>query len=229
MERRWDSRIERYLGVEVSHQGRILGRYVSRNASLGGMFLDSWGLDLCRNDVVDLRLDVRGALQSIRALVTHHSQRGIGLQLMDHNPDYHRSVHPSAHLGDTRRPSTRRRGTVVAEAGDGACSIEIIETWPATERAPASTALRLQMGEQLDGSAFVQICEARQLLSEETVDQVLVDLAATRYVLDSGLAMLLALRAQAGDVQDHIYLLNCSPKVRSRLAAVRLELQFFVG
>ena len=70
------------------------------------------------------------------------------------------------------------------------------------------------MGEQLDVSVFPWIDEAHRLVTRESVHQVVVDLAATRHVLDSGLALLVDLRARAGDLQDHIYLVNCSLKVR---------------
>jgi anti-anti-sigma regulatory factor len=229
MDRRWSRRIHQSLHVDLSCHDRLLGRYPTRNLSFEGMFVETGLLGLHRDDAVGLALQAGDGTIHMGGQVAYQSSEGVGIALADPSPEYCRIV----------RAALGRRESSVESVGGGAPgsptvanrghAIEIIEIRAATAQFPAAMALRLQVGEQLDVSACPQIYEARRILSSAVLDRIVVDLAATRRVLDSGLALLLVLRERAGRLRDHIYLANCRPEVRSRLTGAGLESQFCVG
>ena len=52
--------------------------------------------------------------------------------------------------------------------------------------------------------------------------------STTRHVYDSGLALLL-LHQHAGELKDHIHLINCRPRVRKRLTGSPIGSRFHIG
>lgn len=81
----------------------------------------------------------------------------------------------------------------------------------------ADSVFTIEIDERLDlrfHRAFTYACELAEDTGAQTIE---VDLAHTRQVNDSGLAMLLMLYRRAGLPQGQIRLLNCRPEVRSRL------------
>lgn len=81
----------------------------------------------------------------------------------------------------------------------------------------ASSVFTIEIDERLDlrfHRAFAHACELAEGARAGAIE---IDLANTRHVRDSGLAMLLMLHRRAGRLRNHIRLVNCRPEVRSRL------------
>ncbi len=83
--------------------------------------------------------------------------------------------------------------------------------------------LRLELGVQLDISSSRSFVHAAQMLRRMDVEQVVVDLARTRRVMDSGLGLLLMLKTHAGDRADRVLVVNCPPALVDRLKQAGLS------
>jgi anti-anti-sigma regulatory factor len=84
--------------------------------------------------------------------------------------------------------------------------------------------LRLHAGDRLDLTNCQHFLRAAYLLRNSMLDHVIIDLRATRQVLDSGLSLLLLLRRYAGERVDRISMVNCSPTVYRRLRQARIPI-----
>jgi anti-anti-sigma regulatory factor len=83
----------------------------------------------------------------------------------------------------------------------------------------ADSVYTIEIDERLDlrfHRVFTRACE---LAEDADAAAIEVDLANTRQVNDSGLAMLLMLLRRAKLPRERMRLLNCHPEVRSRLCA----------
>jgi len=92
-----------------------------------------------------------------------------------------------------------------------------------------SDIIAIEIHESLDlsvHSRFVEVCERA---ARPGPMAIAVNLGRTRSVRDSGFAMLMMLRRCAGRLRERIWLVNCSPEIRCRLQAYRMEGQFHLG
>jgi hypothetical protein len=90
----------------------------------------------------------------------------------------------------------------------------------------ASKVIAIEIHERLDLSVhgrFVQACRLAALPGSDAIE---LDVGRTRDILDSGLAMLLMLHRCAGPLRNRIRLVNCSPEMRSRLQAHKMDTHF---
>jgi anti-anti-sigma regulatory factor len=75
----------------------------------------------------------------------------------------------------------------------------------------------IEADERLDLSAHSVFVQACKLADHPNLLVIMVNLARTRDILDSGLAMLLMLHDRAGHISKRIKLFNCAPEIRNRL------------
>ncbi len=83
MEHRYATRKPLRLDVELYHRDELLGCFKTRNINDWGVFVETEGLGLNRNDVMKVSFvtDCNGDEPpcSLKAMVVHHSQDGAGL------------------------------------------------------------------------------------------------------------------------------------------------------
>jgi hypothetical protein len=85
---RFYARMPLPLEVELSVAQSRLGRFEVRDIDLGGLFVESRGVDLYPNDVVDVGLVQKGdevVSRKFRARVVRHAPHGIGLMFLDYD------------------------------------------------------------------------------------------------------------------------------------------------
>lgn len=83
MEHRYFPRMQIALGVDVFRSRRLLGYFKTRDISLEGMFIETGGIGLARNDIVRFRLQMIEDESFVRGIVVHVSKEGIGINLID--------------------------------------------------------------------------------------------------------------------------------------------------
>jgi anti-anti-sigma regulatory factor len=86
--------------------------------------------------------------------------------------------------------------------------------------------ITIETDEDLDLRSHGVFVHACRLAEEPNLRAIEVNLGKTRKIRDSGLAMLLMLRERMGREANGIRLINCSPEIRSRLAASSVGTQF---
>ena len=98
----------------------------------------------------------------------------------------------------------------------------------ATKHTPVGAVITIEIDENLDLTSNGVFVDASRLAEHAGVGSIEVDLAKTRTMRDSGLAMLLMLNklTDRNRNRNPIRLVNCSPQIRSRLAASSLATQF---
>ena len=82
---------------------------------------------------------------------------------------------------------------------------------------------------RLDLTAYDGFGEAARLAGKRPRSRaIVVDLAKTRQLFDSGKAMLLTLRQRAGRLKNRIYLANATPEVRRKLKQGKFPKMFHI-
>ena len=89
-----------------------------------------------------------------------------------------------------------------------------------------SNTLVVRLGEQLDLRLIALFRQAIDTLLTVRPRTLVVDLAATEKVFDSGMALLLLLNHHAGHLQERILLANCGPRVYCHLARAGILYHF---
>ncbi|EIC22280.1 STAS domain-containing protein [Thiorhodovibrio frisius] len=89
-----------------------------------------------------------------------------------------------------------------------------------------SNTLVVRLGEQLDLRLIALFRQAIETLLKVRPRTLVVDLAATEKVFDSGMALLLLLNHHAGYLRERILLANCGPRVYCRLARAGILYHF---
>jgi len=87
MEHRYYPRMPISVKVDLFKRDQLLGHALTKDISLGGMMLQNGQPVLNRNDVIILRIWMRGVEQFMRGLVIHCSQESAGVMLIDMNKD----------------------------------------------------------------------------------------------------------------------------------------------
>jgi anti-anti-sigma regulatory factor len=227
MDHRQSSRIPLTLEVDIAFRALPLGRFLTRNTSRDGMFLETGAANLKPGDVVDLQVHLSHAPQSISAVVVHRSRAGVGVMLTSEAPGYDRFVLAALRCG---RPVLQPvwAGAAASVIPDKQGRPLAVDTAVAGELrwGKDSKALVLRVGERLDLSLSELVQQAIQSIATTVPERVVVDLGATRRVFDSGVALLLLLRNRAGHLKGRMYLANCAPKIFSRLARAGIASQF---
>jgi anti-anti-sigma regulatory factor len=86
--------------------------------------------------------------------------------------------------------------------------------------------INIRTAESLDLTALGMITRVSTLVRYPQIRYVVIDLENTRYIRDSGLAMLILLRKRIGKMVRHITIANCRPVLKNRLSAVSLTTGF---
>jgi anti-anti-sigma regulatory factor len=86
--------------------------------------------------------------------------------------------------------------------------------------------IAIETDEDLDLRSHGVFVDACKLADDPHLKAIEVNLGRTRNIRDSGLAMLMMLRESTSRVSNRIRLVNCSPEIRSRLAASSIATQF---
>lgn len=89
MERRYSQRLPAGFEAKLSHLGRPVGRFNTRDIGLAGAFIETGPIDLYTNDLVAVSFNVEhGGIKkhTLYAFVVHHSAQGVGLMFVDHYP-----------------------------------------------------------------------------------------------------------------------------------------------
>lgn len=92
MEHRYYPRMKVSLEVDVFRRDKHLGHAQTKDVSLGGVLLQSDQPVLKRNDVIVLRIWMKGVEQAIRGLVIHTSQESAGVMLIDMSKEVSRAI-----------------------------------------------------------------------------------------------------------------------------------------
>lgn len=94
----------------------------------------------------------------------------------------------------------------------------------------AGDVILVSVDERLDMYAYGGFDEAVVLAKNTPASEaIVVDLAGTRQLFDSGRAMLLALREHAGHLKSRIYLMNAAPEIRRKLNRGKFPILFNIG
>jgi anti-anti-sigma regulatory factor len=230
MEHRYGSRIDLAMDVDLAVEDSPLGHFPTRNIGDGGMFVETGPIDLQPNDLVRLQLRLNGRRRRLSALVVHRSENGVGLMLMAEDPEYSQFFHD---VLEGRRaqslPARAGAAASVALGGQGQAAEGKRATGGALRWAKDSATLVLRIGERLDISACVTVEQAIESIRTLSAQGLVVDLAATRKVFDSGMALLLLLRDRAKHLQNRIFLANCTPRVLDRLVRAGIASQFRIA
>ncbi len=87
MEHRWCARQPSAYMVQVIHQGRLVGKYRSRNTCRDGLFLEITDVAIPRGTLIELECTSdEGNSWHCRGIVVHSGPGGIGIMCLDHNP-----------------------------------------------------------------------------------------------------------------------------------------------
>ena len=86
--------------------------------------------------------------------------------------------------------------------------------------------ISIEVDERLDLSLHSTIVQACELAATPGLRAIEVNVGKTRYIQDSGLAMLLMLRQCAGRLKNRIRVVNCSPEMKAQLMARSMHMQF---
>ena len=89
MEHRNSTRLPVAFDVELEHKGKNVGRFKTRDLGLAGAFIETDLTNLSVNDYVTVSLLINRegfGDQTLKGLVVHHSEQGIGLMFVDHYP-----------------------------------------------------------------------------------------------------------------------------------------------
>lgn len=216
MEHRLHPRVRTALPAILAHRGKRLGTFRTRDVSLGGLFLNTGPTGLARNAPLELRLLAQGHNQAIHGCVAHLAAEGLGVMVTDPGPQYANIVleamsNSGATTQDIGPAGNRRRPGPAAQNG-------------AAAQEDGDADLVIRTGDPFDMVACRQFVRAARRLQDQDLDQVVVDLGATRQVLDSGIALLRMLRDQAGGDGQRVRLVNCSGPVRQRLEQAGIPL-----
>ncbi len=86
------------------------------------------------------------------------------------------------------------------------------------KRTAAGDLVFVRLDERLDFSANKSFNRAMEFATSTRARAIVIDLARTRRLFDSGKAMLLYLRDRAGQLKDGIQLVNAAPRIGSQLS-----------
>ncbi|MEJ2612599.1 MAG: PilZ domain-containing protein [Candidatus Thiodiazotropha sp.] len=82
MEHRYYPRIQLSLDIDLIKRGQLVGSAVTQDLSLGGMTLLPDKSTLYPNDIVLLRIWIKGELQTLRGFVVYTSETRIGIMFI---------------------------------------------------------------------------------------------------------------------------------------------------
>jgi anti-anti-sigma regulatory factor len=227
MENRQGSRIALTLEVDIALRAWPLGRFLTRNVSRDGMFLEIGASTLKPGDIVSLVVRLSHGPLSINAVVVHSAEAGIGVMLTSESPEYARFIQRA--LGCSQpvlRPPWASTAESPAPVNWSPAMADGIAVPGGLRWGKRTKTLVLHIGERLDLSVNELVQQAIQSIATKAPERVVFDLAATHKVFDSGVALLLLLRNRAGDVKDWIYLANCAPRIINRLVRAGLASRF---
>ena len=112
MEHRWSVRKPVDIDVRVYHGGFPGARVRARNIGMEGMYIETRGLALPKNSVLDVefRLDDAGEGQNFRvpSFVRHVSGGGVGVMFRQFNQDLFRALHNQLYTTGRLESSARR-------------------------------------------------------------------------------------------------------------------------
>ena len=216
MEHRYHPRVKAALPVSLSHHGQHLGVFPTRDLSLGGLFVRSGPLDLRRNAPISVELLLEGPDPTVEGCVAHGDDDGIGVMLEQPGPRYatamlglmgpRSDLLPGAHANHHAAPADP------APAADSHAGGE-----------EHTGEMVIQAAERFDLVACRQFVRAARLVENDEVERVVVDLTATREVLDSGLALLRMLYERTDGDPQRVVLANCHPSIARRLREAGME------
>ncbi len=92
MHHRCFTRFDAGLSAELFHRDRSLGRFSIRNICIDGMFIETEDADLRRKDIVRVRILLFGEQYTMRGLVVRRTSSGVGLMVVDLDPEYCESM-----------------------------------------------------------------------------------------------------------------------------------------
>lgn len=92
MESRRHRRINASFLTEVFRRDELFGRFVSRNVSAGGMFLETGKTYLAHGDPLRLNVVVFGDRYPMAGRVIHHTQDGVGIKVSQVDPMFYRAL-----------------------------------------------------------------------------------------------------------------------------------------
>ncbi|MDZ7752829.1 MAG: PilZ domain-containing protein [Gammaproteobacteria bacterium] len=91
-EQRRHQRISATFVTEVFERNRLSGRFMSRNVSAGGMFLETGSTFLAHGDDIELNVMVFGDRYPMRGRVVHHGPGGVGIKMSRVDAHYYRAL-----------------------------------------------------------------------------------------------------------------------------------------
>lgn len=91
-EQRRHQRVTAGFVTEVFERNGLAGRFMSRDVSAGGLFLETGSTFLAHGDDVKLNVVVFGDTYPMRGRVVRHGPGGVGIKVSHANPQYYRAL-----------------------------------------------------------------------------------------------------------------------------------------
>lgn len=91
-EQRRHQRVTASFVTEVFERNGLAGRFMSRNVSAGGLFLETGSTFLAHGDDIKVSVMVFGDKYSMRGRVVRHGPGGVGIKVSRVNSQYYRAL-----------------------------------------------------------------------------------------------------------------------------------------
>lgn len=229
MEHRYYPRLEASLKVGVFKDDEFLGYYETRNVSLDGISLKMASLEFERNDVIGLLISISGQSHLQKGVVVHASQTIVGIMYLDVSKEIFQSIFnmfkavriPLSRLlhGIDRRMPAERQLALPRATADGGSHKESGSVQSQREFCHIqSKGLVIRIGRRLDISSTMQFKHALNTIHHQAPKIVVIDLADTEHLFDSGLALLMLLLRGVKNRKHRFYLINGNSQIVDRLS-----------
>ena len=234
MEHRYYPRLEASVKIGIFKRDELLGYFKTRDISLEGLFFKMVPCVLNPNDVIGVLISVNGNAYMQKGIVVHATNTGVGVLLIEADKQVFRAIFSMINMhkvllsqlvdgsGQEQMSAERQLPMVGAQLDSEPIQAENrqIEPQQAPQNhyhAPAKE-LMVKIGTRFDITSTSLINQLINTIQSKSPRSVVIDLAKTQHLFDSGLDLLLLLKQEAGDLRDRIYLTNISSKIVGKLS-----------
>lgn len=215
VEHRYSERVPLRQDVWIMHGDRKLGPYRTRNVCRDGIFIEHHDAELYPNDMLRVALcaDKNGSSQEpIDVIVTHRNSDGIGVLASKYHVDLQDSLQTANVNGTGSKscPSDNQQyyEQVLARITHKINPLDQAEILVSKNGRSSRLTVTVRAAGVLDLTAIDLMRNACLYARRYKAAGVIVDLAGTHRIQDSGLAMLMLLKQNLGQQVGKIKLVN---------------------
>ena len=217
VEHRYSERVPLRQDVWLIYGDRKLGPYRTRNVCRDGIFIENHNADLYPNDMLKVALcaEKKGSLQEpIDVIVTHRCSDGIGVLASKYHIDLQDSLQISDDVlsaADSKPQQEDRESVDERLLGRSAHKINPMDEAEilVSKKAQSSrVTVTVKMGGVFDLRAVDLMHKTCAYARRYKAAGIIIDLARTHRIQDSGLAMLMFLKQNLGRQVEKIKLVN---------------------